>query len=107
VPGSAQSLAKGDHADHAITGILARKAWFSVDRADAHISYAMGYQSMQHPSNLAGDALAQKIAVFRTYAVDDPVIRGCLDDASCLAVPRFGAWLSREYLFSEADLGLH
>ena len=106
VPGSANALAKGDHADHAITGIIARKAWFSDDRGGATIMYAMGYQSAQRPANLSGDVLRHKIAVFRTYAADDPVIRGCSDDASCLAVPRFGGWLGREYLFTEAQLGL-
>ncbi|TXK13156.1 PIG-L family deacetylase [Microbacterium hatanonis] len=106
VPGSANTLAKGDHADHAITGIIARKAWFSDVRGGATIMYAMGYQSAQRPANLSGDVLRHKIAVFRTYAADDPVIRGCSDDASCLAVPRFGGWLGREYLFTEAQLGL-
>jgi hypothetical protein len=58
----------------------------------------------RYPANVAGDALARKVDVFRGYAQDDAVTAACHDEKSCLAVPRFGPWLQREYLESEADL---
>lgn len=105
VPGSAHTLAKGDHADHAITGILARSAWYQA-ALPGTIGYAVGYQISNYPSNVSGADLDRKIAAFAAYAADDPVVDGCRDHSSCLALPRFGGWLTREYLKTEADLGL-
>lgn len=106
VPGAAHSLSEGDHADHAVTGILVRKAWFAAPRGPSAISYAMGYPTQWYPANISGPPLEQKLAVFRAYAVNDPVLKACYDDASCLAVRGFGAWLTREYLYTDAELGL-
>lgn len=104
VPGSAQTWAKGDHADHAITGILARSAWQAAGLAESQVSYAVGYQTVGYPANLGGAALAGKLAAFRVYAAGDSVVVGCHDDATCLALPRFGDWLQREYTRTEPEL---
>jgi LmbE family N-acetylglucosaminyl deacetylase len=104
MPGSAQEWARGDHADHAVTGVLVREAWqqAGLDRAAVH--YAVGYQTAERAPNVSGEELAQKIAAFRAYASDDAVTAGCRDDASCLALPRFGAWLQRQYLLTDPEL---
>ncbi|MCR2765181.1 PIG-L family deacetylase [Microbacterium sp. zg.B48] len=104
VPGSAQRWAKGDHADHAITGILGRAAWQAAGLPESLVRYAVGYQTVEYPPNLAGPLLESKIAAFRAYAAGDSVVIGCHDDASCLALPRFGDWLQREYTRTEAEL---
>jgi LmbE family N-acetylglucosaminyl deacetylase len=104
VPGSAHAYAKGDHADHAITGVLTRGAWQDAAVPGGQIFYAIGYQSASWPVNVTGEVLDRKVAAFGAYAQDDPVIAGCRDRASCLAVPRFGAWLQRQYLKTEAEL---
>lgn len=105
VPGASHTLAKGDHADHAVTGTLVRAAWRHSPRT-GQIAYAMGYQTATHPANVKEPALSRKIAAFIAYAADDPVVSACRDAATCLALPRFGAWLQRQYLSSDADLGL-
>lgn len=104
VPGGAYRYAKGDHADHAITGVIARAAWAEAAVPGATAYYAMGYQTAQHPSNVSGPALTRKVDAFRAYAGDDPVTAACRDMTSCLAVPRFGPWLERQYLFTEAQI---
>ncbi|GAA3209366.1 PIG-L deacetylase family protein [Microbacterium terregens] len=104
VPGSAQPWAKGDHADHAITGILGRSAWQAAGLPESQVRYAVGYQTLDYPPNLSGAVLDRKIAAFRVYAAGDSVVIGCHDDASCLALPRFGDWLQREYTRTEAEL---
>jgi LmbE family N-acetylglucosaminyl deacetylase len=104
VPGTARRLSQGDHPDHASTGTLAREAWHRAQIAGGTISFAVGYPDTRYPANVTGDALARKIDVFRAYAHDDAVTAACRDEKSCLALPRFGGWLQRQYLRSEADL---
>lgn len=104
VPGGAQKWAKGDHADHAITGVIGRAAWQQAGLPAESVSYVIGYQSAGYPVNVTGEELSRKIAAFRSYAADDSVVVGCTDDATCLAMPRFGQWLQRQYMRSEAEL---
>jgi len=104
VPGYAHRWAKGDHADHAITGVIARKAWVAAAVPGSSAQYAVGYQTADAPPNVSGDTLSRKIAAFRAYAGDDSVTATCRDDASCLAMPRFGRWLQRQYLKSDAEV---
>lgn len=104
VPGTAHRLSKGDHPDHSTTGTAAHQAWRQAGVAGSTIAFAVGYQDAAYPANVAGDALARKVDVFRAYAEDDAVTAACRDVPSCLKVPRFGSWLQREYLKSEADL---
>lgn len=104
VPGAALKWAKGDHADHAITGVAARKAWQGTGRDLSRVTYAIGYGGVNFPPDVLGDALTQKIAVFRAYATGDPVVASCTTDATCLALPRFGEWLQRQYTKNETEL---
>ncbi|MFJ6652421.1 PIG-L family deacetylase [Microbacterium sp. NPDC091313] len=104
VPGTAHRLSKGDHPDHSTTGTAAHQAWRQAAVPGGAIAFAVGYQDAAYPANVVGDALARKVSVFRAYAEDDAVTAACRDERSCLAVPRFGGWLQREYLKSEADL---
>ncbi len=103
VPGDAAGWARGDHADHAATGILARSAWQAAGLDASRVSYAVGYQTADYPANVAGTMLTAKLAVFLAYSAHDAV-PPCGDAASCLVSATFGAWLQREYTRSEADL---
>ena len=103
VPGDADGWARGDHADHAATGTLARSAWQAAGLDASQISYAVGYQTADYPANVAGAALTAKLAVFLAYSAHDAV-PPCREAASCLVSATFGAWLQREYARSEADL---
>lgn len=103
VPGDAEGWARGDHADHAATGILARRAWQSAGLDPSQVTYAVGYQSAEYPVNVAGSVLDAKLAVFLAYSAHDAV-PPCRDAASCLVSATFGAWLQREYVRREADL---
>ncbi len=103
VPGDAEGWARGDHADHAATGTLARSAWRTAGLDPSQVTYAVGYQSADYPVNVAGSLLEAKLAVFLAYSAHDTV-PPCRDAASCLVSATFGAWLQREYVRSEADL---
>ena len=103
VPGDAEGWARGDHADHAATGTLARSAWQAAGLDASQVSYAVGYQTADYPANVAGSALAAKLAVFLAYSAHDAV-PPCRDASSCLVSATFGAWLQREYARSESEL---
>jgi LmbE family N-acetylglucosaminyl deacetylase len=103
VPSTAPQWADGDHPDHRTTGTYARAAWQRVGFAAAEVRYAVGYPSENLAVNVSGDALARKLGPYREYAGQDPVVR-CATDEACLAKPRFGAWLQRSYLMTEAEL---
>jgi len=103
VPAAAAKFAAGDHPDHGATGMYARAAWQRAGFPAAEVRYAVGYPSEWFDINVTGDTLTGKIAAFRVYAAQDSVV-ACGTDAACLAIPRFGAWLQRSYLATDADL---
>lgn len=103
VPSDSAEWSAGDHPDHGATGTYARAAWQRAGFPAGQVLYAIGYPSASLPANVGGDVLTQKIAAFRTYAAQDPVVT-CATDAACLAKPRFGEWLQRNHLRSEAEL---
>ncbi len=103
VPGAASQLTSGDHPDHAATGAFTRAAWQRTGLPVSQVSYAVGYPSETLPVNVSGADLDRKLAAYRVYAAQDPVVK-CDTDAACLAKHRFGDWLQRSYLMSDADL---
>lgn len=107
MPREAVDLARGDHSDHSSTASFARAAWRSMGYDAANVTYAIGYQTSEYDKNVTGDELARKVAIFSSYAIQDPVTAACRDLDSCLNLRLFGAWLQREYsrAASELDLG--
>jgi LmbE family N-acetylglucosaminyl deacetylase len=103
VPGNATGYTAGDHPDHQATGAFARAAWQRAGFPIAQVGYAVGYPSMDLPVNVSGDALARKLVPYRVYAAQDSVV-ACSDDDACLAKPKFGAWLQRNYVLSDGEL---
>ncbi|MCR2765182.1 PIG-L family deacetylase [Microbacterium sp. zg.B48] len=103
VPADAAMHAAGDHPDHGATGIYARAAWQRAGFPAGEVRYAVGYPSESFTINVTGDTLIRKIDAFRVYAAQDSVVT-CATDAACLAMPRFGAWLQRSYLATDAEL---
>jgi LmbE family N-acetylglucosaminyl deacetylase len=103
VPSTAVAWTAGDHADHAAVGTYARYAWQRAGFPVAQVFYAVGYPTADLPVNVTGDALSGKLAAYRVYASQDSVVMCATDDA-CLAKPRFGQWLQRHYLKSDAEL---
>lgn len=106
VPGESVEWSPGDHPDHAATGTLTRAAWRGVAYPAELVDYAVGYPTLSLPPNVGGDALLRKIEAFRVYAAQDPVV-SCATDAACLAKPKFGGWLERNYTKSELELFPH
>jgi len=104
MPGSAQDWAKGDHSDHRATGYISRQAWLAAAVPGSSATYAIGYQSAGYPVNVSGTALERKVAAFQTYSSTDSVTSACKDYTSCLAMPKFGAYIQREYLKTEAEV---
>ncbi|MCG7416280.1 PIG-L family deacetylase [Microbacterium sp. ACRRU] len=100
------AYAPGDHPDHSTVGTLVRDAVGHVAEAVPGIRYAVGYPSADLPRTLDGPVLDAKVETYRIYAQQDEVIR-CADRDSCLKTRRFGDWLRRSYLLSEADLRLN
>ena len=105
VPGTAVNWTAGDHPDHAATGSYARSAWQRAGLVPAQVSYAIGYPTASLPANVSGEELSRKLAPYRIYAAQDAVV-SCDSDQACLAKPRFGDWLQRHYLQSDAELFL-
>jgi len=103
VPSIAAEWTSGDHPDHAAAGTYARLAWQRAGYPAAQVLYAIGYPTESLPANVGGDVLTQKIAAFRVYASQDPVVT-CATDSACLQKPRFGQWLQRNYLKADAEL---
>lgn len=103
VPSTAANSTAGDHPDHAATGTYARAAWQRAGFPVGQVSYAIGYPSAELPVNLTGEVLTRKLAPYRVYASQDPVV-SCATDEACLAKPKFGLWLQRHYLKSDAEL---
>ena len=103
VPSTAAKFAAGDHPDHGAAGTYARAAWQRAGFPGAEVRYAVGYPSASFPVNVTGDTLSRKLAAFRVYAAQDPVVT-CATDAACLAKPQFGDWLQRSYLALDAEL---
>ena len=89
VPSTAAKFAAGDHPDHGAAGTYARAAWQRAGFPGAEVRYAVGYPSASFPVNVTGDTLSRKLAAFRVYAAQDPVVT-CATDAACLAKPKFG-----------------
>jgi len=98
VPGWSHALAHADHADHAITGILATAAWRATADPASTVLFARGYGIAELPANVTGAPLRRKLAAFEAYAADDAVVHACVNDASCVRLPHFGAWIQREYI---------
>jgi len=97
------AFAPGDHPDHSVVGSVVRDA-LSADAAVAPgIRYVLGYPSEKLPRNLDGAVLDSKVDIFRLYTQQDPVIR-CADREACLATRKFGEWLRRSYVKTEAEL---
>lgn len=103
VPATASEWSAGDHPDHSTVGTLARAAWQAEGFPADRVQYVLGYPSAAQPVNVEGAALARKLAVFRVYAAQDPVV-SCKTDAACLGLNKFGAWLQRSYLKTDAEL---
>jgi LmbE family N-acetylglucosaminyl deacetylase len=103
VPGNAVGYTAGDHPDHQATGAFARAAWQRAGFPVDHVGYAVGYPSMELPVNVSGDVLTRKLGPYRVYAAQDSVV-ACATDAACLAKPKFGAWLQRNYVLSDGEL---
>jgi LmbE family N-acetylglucosaminyl deacetylase len=103
VPSTAVAWTAGDHADHAAAGTYARAAWQRAGFPAGQVSYAIGYPTAELPANLSGDILTRKLAPYRVYSSQDPVV-SCATDEACLAKPSFGQWLQRHYLKSDAEL---
>jgi LmbE family N-acetylglucosaminyl deacetylase len=103
VPSTAAAWAEGDHPDHGATGTFARAAWQRAGFPVGQVQYAIGYPSESLPVNISGEALSRKLAPYRVYASQDSVVT-CATDAACLAKPRFGNWLQRSYLLTDAEL---
>lgn len=103
VPAESAEWAPGDHPDHSATGTITRAAWRGVSYPPDLVKYVVGYPSLNLGPNVGGDALARKVAAFRVYAAEDPVV-GCVTDAACLAKPRYGGWLERHYAKTEPEL---
>ncbi|MFS0732736.1 PIG-L family deacetylase [Microbacterium sp. 1P10UB] len=104
VPGDSKKWSAGDHADHQMVGNATREAWEKAGFPVDLVSYAIGYQSENFAPNVGGDALVRKIDAFSAYAHGDSVVDKCENYQSCLAVPRFGAWLQRQYARTDAGL---
>ncbi|AZS37107.1 hypothetical protein CVS47_01734 [Microbacterium lemovicicum] len=104
VPGDSRKWSAGDHADHQMVGNATREAWENAGYPVDLVSYAIGYQSENFAPNIEGDALVRKIDAFSAYAHGDTVVDKCVNYKSCLAVPRFGAWLQRQYARTDAGL---
>ncbi len=96
VPAWSRRFARHDHSDHAVTGVVAYRAW-KVARPQSQMLLAQGYGIADLPPNVPTAALERKLAVFRAYTPEDPHVSTCVSDASCLALPHFGQWLQREY----------
>lgn len=103
VPSTAAEWTAGDHPDHAAVGTYVRAAWNRIGYPAGQVLYAIGYPSSSLPANVAGDLLSRKLAPYRVYASQDSVVT-CATDADCLAKPKFGQWLQRSYLKSDAEL---
>lgn len=104
VPGDSAKWSAGDHADHRTTGNATRAAWRQTGYPVDLVAYAVGYQTEGYSANVGGAPLDRRIDAFSTYAADDPVVGACTNHQTCLRVPRFGAWLQREYSRDEAEL---
>jgi len=103
VPSTAVDSTAGDHPDHAATGTYAREAWRRAAFPVGQVFYAIGYPTAELPANVTGEILTRKLAPYRVYASQDSVV-SCATDEACLAKPRFGQWLQRHYLKSDAEL---
>ncbi|MCC4248522.1 MULTISPECIES: PIG-L family deacetylase [Microbacterium] len=99
------AFAAGDHPDHSAVGTLVRDAIGQQGPAAAGIRYVVGYPSQDLPRTLDGAVLDAKVDTYRIYAQQDEVVR-CADRAACLKTRKFGEWLRRSYLLSEAELRL-
>ena len=95
--------AMGDHPDHVATGTFVRAAWQRAGFPAAQVLYAIGYPSKALAVNVSDDPLARKLAAYRVYAAEDPVV-ACATDAACLAQRLFGQSLQRYYVKSDAEL---
>ena len=104
VPGDSEKWSAGDHADHRMVGNAVREAWEQAGYPVDLVTYAIGYQSENYAPNIGGSVLVRKIDAFSAYAAGDSVVDKCHDYKTCLEVPRFGAWLQRQY--SRTDAGL-
>lgn len=103
VPSGAVAWTAGDHSDHAVVGSYARYAWQRAGFPAEQVHYAVGYPTADLPVNVGGDVLTRKLAAYRVYASQDPVVL-CATDEACLAKPRFGQWLQRLYLMTDGEL---
>jgi LmbE family N-acetylglucosaminyl deacetylase len=103
VPSTAAAWTAGDHPDHAATGSYVRDAWQRAGLPSTQVSYAIGYPTASLPANLSGEVLSRKLAPYRVYASQDSVVT-CETDQACLAKPKFGQWLQRNYLQTDAEL---
>ncbi len=93
----------GDHSDHAATGSIVLASADAGSVASDRVIYAQGYPSESQQTNLGGDELARKTAIFAAYAAHDSSLR-CDTGLRCLQLPRFGDWLTRQYHIPHAEL---
>lgn len=107
VPRSAGAATRGDHPDHSAVGELATVAWHDAGGAPTAVTYALGYQTMYLPANVAGEALRAKEGVFQDYAAHDPRIDGCVSFERCLLVRHYGLWLQREYTLTAGQFAAY
>ncbi|MCJ1706424.1 PIG-L family deacetylase [Microbacterium sp. VKM Ac-2923] len=97
------AFARGDHPDHACVGSLVRAVAPAAGVGAEAVTYYVGYPSQHQPVNVEGEDLDAKVAVYQTYAAQDPVVT-CDSASACLAQPGFGQWLRRSYAKTEDEL---
>jgi LmbE family N-acetylglucosaminyl deacetylase len=93
---SGTALSEGDHSDHRMVGALVVQAR-AIANSLASISSFVGYPSNYLVKNLPEDEIAQKRAIFNTYAVQDIAICG---SHGCDIRSTYERYLERCYVFS-------
>ena len=86
-----------DHSDHRAVGYLATAARQQYEQADVDLQYFLGYPGREHPANLSGNDLNQKLSVFFAYAHYDGGV--CRDQLACQQTPTYGSYLQRQYRY--------
>lgn len=99
-PGTGTTVA--DHSDHAAVGQIVRRVLlgYQPDWADSivHTEY-VGYPIQELPQNVYDDSLHAKQEMFMAYAQHDGGV--CKTIESCYEHSAYGAYLSRQYTFTE------
>lgn len=103
IPSIAAQGWQGDHPDHSTVGTFTREAAQKAGYDLAKMRYFEGYPVHLQPANITGAALTTKLLAYRAYAANDKII-GCATDQACLQRRGFGAWVQRQYSFTDSQL---